>query len=462
MVRSRGPKQFAPTMVTSRLGINLIDRIVTEMRYIWNETTHVDVGIDGTIELCRPDTREALNRIIQVQSKATAGRFPGETEEGFEWPCEARDVDHWVGGNMPVIVIVSRTGVNQDEAYWIDVKRYFADPAARRSGRIRFHKERDRFDARCAPALMELGAPASDSLYLAPAPREETLLSNLLRVEGYAPTIYVADTAFRREGDLWAHFKERGEEPGSEWLLWEGRIYSFLDLDQPLFRSVCDPGTLDPIDTDHLAQSEDRDMTYLFIRLLRKALRQRLWPMRVRFDSRERHYHFMAGLGLAPYSHRYRARQKVTSRAVFERYPDRRDPKKTAYYRHSAFSDRFLRLDGVWYLEITPTYRFTSDGFRVHPFAADYVKKMKGMELNDAIAGQVIMWAEVLRAPPDLMRPAYPLLTFGELQSFELGVGFDETTWQPADPADPAARADADGEEDEEVLDLFGEASDAG
>jgi hypothetical protein len=162
---------------------------------------------------------------------------------------------------------------------------------------------------------------------------------------------------------------------------------------------------------------------------------------------------------LDSYSFGYQGRQKATDRRVFVRYPDKRDPKKAAYYRHSAFSGRFLRIDGVWYLEITPTYRFTSDGYRTHPFAADYVKKMKEIELNDAVAGQVIMWAEVLRAPPDLMRTAYPFLSFGDLQAFDIGVGFDDSTWQPADPG---ARTATDAEGDGELLDLFEDVSDAG
>lgn len=198
---------------------------------------------------------------------------------------------------------------------------------------------------------------------------------------------------------------------------------------------------------------------YLFVRLLRKALRQKLWPLKVRFDSSEKHYHFVADRKLEGYSYGYRGRQKATDRGVFVRYPDKRDATKAAYYRHSAFSGRFVRFDGTWYLEIAPTYRYTSDGYRLHPFAADYVKKMKEIELNDAVAGQVIMWADVLRTPGDLIRPAYPHLTFGELAEFEIGVGFDEARWQPVDPS---ARTNEDEEVPSEELDLFAEVGNAG
>jgi hypothetical protein len=430
----RKPKRHPQTALTGRLGVNLIERIVTRMGHAWNEST-VDVGIDGTIELCRPDTREALNRVVLVQSKATQARFPKESDEEFEWPCDARDIDHWMGGNTPVVLIVSRSLDGTEEAYWVDVKEHFADPRARKSGKVHFHKVRDRFDEGCAARLMALGAPRSDGLYMAPSPRHETLLSNLLRVSSFAPKLYTADADFHDEQALWGQFRGRGQEPGSEWALWNKRIYGFLDLEREPFRSVCDLGTLDVLDTDYLALSEDQDMTNLFIRLLRKALRQKLWRMGVRYDGREKHYHFTAGKDKEPRAVSYRGREKHTSRAVFERYPDKRDPKKTAYYRHSAFQGRFHRFDGAWYLEITPTYRFTSDGYAVHRFAADYLKKIKEMELNDAVAGQVIMWAEVLRDPPDLVRPDYLFLSFGGLETFDISVGIDDASWHPRDDA---------------------------
>lgn len=450
------PKQHPQTALTGRLGVNLVERIVTRMGHAWNETT-MDAGIDGMIELCRPDTREALNRVVLVQSKATKAIFPKETVGEFEWPCDPRDVDYWIGGNAPVILVVSRSLGDEDEAYWMDVKRYFADPVARRLARVRFDKRRDRFDEGCAGALMELGAPTSDGLYTAPAPRTETLLSNLLRLAFYAPTLYVADTEYREEDALWRHFSERGTKPTGEWALWERRIYSFLDLNREPFRSICDLGTLEPIETGYLAQSADRDLTNVFIRLLRKSLREKLWPLKVRFDSSDKYYHFMADRELRGYSYDYQGPQVPTDRRVFVRYPDKRDPKKAVYYRHSAFSGQFLRFDGDWYLEITPTYRFTSDGRQVHPLAADLLKKIKEIERNSAVAGQVRMWAHILQTPGDLVRPAYPFVTFGNLAEFKIDVGLDDASWHPADPS---ARS-ADDLGDDDTLDLFAEVDDA-
>lgn len=453
------PKQHPQTALTGRLGVNLIERHVTRMGHAWNETT-LDAGIDGVIELCRRDTREALNRVILVQSKATTGRFTRETVTSFEWVCDPRDVDYWMQGNAPVILVVSRSGDAGDESYWVDVKSYFADPAARKSSRVLFDKHRDRFDEDCSEALMQLGAPTDSGLYLAAPPRPEVLHSNLLRIASYTPTIFVADTEYRTPDALWAHLKREGIDPGSEWFLNDHRIYSFLDLEEEPFGSICcDRGSIEAIESDHWAQSEDRELMDVFVRLVRKALRQKLWALRVRYDHDEKHYHFMASKDRKGYSISYRAREKTTSRTVFEAYPDKRDAKKIAYYRHSAFSGNFLRFDGIWYLEITPTYRFTSDGYHVHRFAADYLKKIKEIELNDAVAGQLIMWGSLLGAAPDLLAPAYPHLSFGELQTFEIGVGIDDGSWHPADSS--ARSAEETGDRGG-TLDLFTEATDEG
>ena len=53
---------------------------------------------------------------------------------------------------------------------------------------------------------------------------------------------------------------------------------------------------------------------------------------------------------------------------MFKAYPYKSDPTKIAYYRHVGFERRFRFIGDKWYLEITPTYHFTSDGHQVHPF----------------------------------------------------------------------------------------------
>jgi hypothetical protein len=89
------------------------------MRYAWRPILIFDLGIDGEIEICDPQTGEATNLILRVQVKATAQPFQRESSDSFEYFCDRRDLDYWLRGNAPVILIVCRPDTN--EAYWVSV-----------------------------------------------------------------------------------------------------------------------------------------------------------------------------------------------------------------------------------------------------------------------------------------------------------------------------------------------------
>ena len=104
-------------------GVNLINKLVLDMGYVFRPTGTLDAGIDGEIEIRNQRTSEVTNQIIKVQSKAVS-KFEAETELGFDyWPSD-EDVKYWLGGNVPVILVVSRPAT--DEAYWVSVQQYKA------------------------------------------------------------------------------------------------------------------------------------------------------------------------------------------------------------------------------------------------------------------------------------------------------------------------------------------------
>ena len=110
-------------------GVALIARRVNEMGYLWHER-RVDHGIDGEIELVGPE-RSALNLVVMVQSKARDRQFSYETDAGFRWTAAQADLDYWLSGNAPVIVVLSRPA--EDQAWWFDVRAEFTDPAGAQS-----------------------------------------------------------------------------------------------------------------------------------------------------------------------------------------------------------------------------------------------------------------------------------------------------------------------------------------
>jgi hypothetical protein len=108
------PKKISHQDITGDRGIALIHSIVGEMGFVWNPTG-LEAGIDGYIEIRDAITGEMTNFIIQVQSKATDKDFQAETADSFDYYCDSRDIDYWLGGNAPVILIRSRPSSN--EAY---------------------------------------------------------------------------------------------------------------------------------------------------------------------------------------------------------------------------------------------------------------------------------------------------------------------------------------------------------
>src|SRR5574341_981408 len=159
-------KRITPQSITGQLGANLIEHIVLQMKYVWRPLLIFDVGVDGEIEICDPVTGEATNAIIKVQAKATTRPFQAETPESFEYPCEQRDLDYWLRGNAPVILIVCRPDTH--EAYWVSVKDYFKDASVLKTSRISFDKQRDKFDSSCGPALRDLALPKDSGIYFSP------------------------------------------------------------------------------------------------------------------------------------------------------------------------------------------------------------------------------------------------------------------------------------------------------
>jgi hypothetical protein len=112
-------------------------------------------GHDGTIELRDGPTPAVTNQVVQVQSRAASGRFTAETDHSFEHLWDERDLDYWLGGNALAILVRSRP--EEDEAYWVPLKKSFADPE-RKSGCVQLHGI-DYSDRHAAAAPFDYAGP---------------------------------------------------------------------------------------------------------------------------------------------------------------------------------------------------------------------------------------------------------------------------------------------------------------
>ena len=429
-------KKILDTSVLGQRGVNLIEKVVLEMGFIWTPAGTIEAGIDGFIETRDPKTGEVFNSILQVQSKAVSS-FTNETDDTFEYSCRENDLHYWLGGNAPVLLIVSCP--DRGEAYWVSIKDVFRDLARRKSRRVLFNKGKDRFTPASRDAILGLAVPKDSGIYLSPPLKQETLHSNLLAVRHFGPQVYVADTPFRHRWQVFDLAKDRGVTIGPEWELWGKRIVSFYDLSTHEWDYACDPGTVESFDAAEWADSESRDQRSVLLAILNRSLRRLVKHKGLEYDDRHDTFYFKATADLKPYRYRYQSLIKQAERAVFQHYPKQlRENQTPSYFRHSAFQGHFLRFDSHYWIEITPTYHFTWDGVHRYRFAEDRLKGIKKLEKNAALLGQVVMWAAFLSRDPGLFDHPSPHLKFGGLKSFELCRGINDRQWLPAE--DDAAK----------------------
>jgi len=410
---NRNAKRVQPGKKTERQGIALIGKVVADMGHLWNEPQN-DFGTDGSIELVDPTTDKATNRIVLVQSKATAVAF-GDRPLGFT--CDEDDLRYWLHGNAPVILIRSHPA--SGEAYWVSIKDYFREhPEQRASRRILFDRDHDRFDASSDHALWELARPRVDGLHLGSPPVHETLVSNLLPVVSIPEAIYTAKAAISRGRDARAVW---GETPGDwprDWIVWSGQIYSFTDPSRGLLSKLC-TGPVDSFASSEWADADDDELRHRFVWLLKGALSGQMRPaLRSSNDLT-----WVAATDDLPVVIPIPATS--TTRTVVKAYL--RDDETVRYVRHLAFVPTFVRYDDQWFLELTPTYHFTRDGTEPDFYAGSYRSKIKRIERHSDFRRNVDTLARLLRGEVDLggltPDPAHQLLGFGELADVRLDTG---------------------------------------
>lgn len=434
-------KKVTSQSIIGQQGVNLVEKIVGKMGNIWRSTPIFDVGIDGEIEIRNTNTNEMTNLIIKVQVKATKLPFQAETDNSFEYRCEQKDLDYWLQGNVPVILIVCRP--NTDEAYWISVRDYFSNPAFLKTNKVRFDKQKNSFDVSSADDLKRLALPKDSGIYFAPLQKTETLYTNLLKVTSFAPEIYVANTNYRKEGSVWKEFNSMGVKVGSEWILTDKKIFSFHKLDESPFNAICDLETCESFDTREWADSKDENTKRQFVKLLNKCLREKTRLLRLKFNETHKHYHFRPTRELRIRKVSYQSGKRPTSRVVFKQYMKKSDSSQRAYCRHSAFEGQFLRFSDEWYLEITPTYHFTSDGYSKHKFRDKLLQGIKRVERNPDVLGQLFMWANYL-SQSTLFSSEYPILRFGQLVTVDIDTSLPDGVWSKSEEKDPLDEEDAD------------------
>lgn len=287
--------------------------------------------------------------------------------------------------------------------------------------------------------------------YTDPPSKQETLISNLLVVSHFSEVIYVAPakhSSFKETLD--AAIEHRLEF--SEWLYKGGNILSFHSMEEDSWQVICDQGGIEAHDTDAWAYSDDIDKQKEFVWLLNKALETRIQD-ELKYDREKGYYYFRATPTLEKKSFPYFSLKKQTKRDVFVPYGKKANG-QPSYYRHSAFKGYFIRYEKQWYLEITPTYHFTWDGYGLDQFYEERLTKIKQLEKNPAVVGQIIMWARYLSQSGDMFKPDYPFLKFSDLMKFDTHVGINDKVWLTTEVDSISEDPDIEDDNDFEELDV--------
>jgi hypothetical protein len=256
----------------------------------------------------------------------------------------------------------------------------------------------------------------------------EEAFSNLLPLRHLPEDLFIAPALCTSMKDGWSKIRKGNPDqyvPGS-WTLYENNIYSFTDPEASKLRRIVDVGGIDRFEVSSWAYSTDANKRRLFVYLLNAALREDLWAHGVRYHSDQDVFAFVGWPDDPKRTLKYANLKLRSTATVVAHYESTsKNGKKYKYLRHNAFQSRFRYLAGQWFLEITPTYRFTYDGKKLDRFHESRLSGIKRIERNRSVLSQLLIWQAVLRAPwtrTDRIR----LLEFAPLQSFRFSTNVDE------------------------------------
>lgn len=425
-------KKLTPdSELSGQKGINLIEEVVLDMGFLWHPPGPFDAGIDGRIELRDTRTKEPLNRHLGVQSKART-RFTAENEHGFEFLCEAADIDYWMRSDCPVLLVCSHPATR--EPWFVCVTDWFADTERRAARRVVFDKRADRFDASRAIDLLRLTRRSEPVLHRRPPAPPEELVTNLLPIVEHGARVWSAPCDYYEHRQVHERYDEVGGPRASDYLLRDGLLYSLRDPRSCALRHLCDINLLESVSAEAWCQSDDPKLVRYWVELLRRTMLQQL-KHELQWHQKRGVFYFpapepLAGLSVeGPHGSRH-----VIKVAYY--FDKRRDEQRLKYVRHHAFRPGFQLVDGRWHLEVEPAYLFTYDGERENFRADEYMTGIKRLDKNLAVVGQLRMWEYLLTRPPSLLAPEPGLLTFGQLRTVEVPVGIDDALWRGKDARD--------------------------
>ncbi|MGR9436186.1 DUF4365 domain-containing protein [Rhizobium leguminosarum] len=418
-------KKLHPNQLLGEEGLHLFASRVLNVGIAFHPTGPLDAGVDGFLELRDRETGEVRAQYIAAQLKTT-DHLAEDNGETFVFRPDQRDLDYWKNANVPTILVVihRKSGL----ICWKSIQSYFQVPEHKHSRKIVFNRQGDALTDESAPRFAALVSEFARPGMIVPSVRSaEHLETNLLRAS-FPFRINLATTELNM-ADVRKALLLRDEFPPNDWIIHDGRIVSFRDLEDPLFERACEQGSVDVIETEEWFNSDDEVTKLLFVQLLNRCLGERTRE-RLVYDRFKKYFFFKGKL---------KKRDKVVytfvdrhgggRRSVVTEHGKRADGGGPSYVRHAAFYPQFMDIDGDWYLSVDPTYHFTRDGFLEYEYAAERLTTIKMFETNSNVRGHLRLWRALLTEQGDMLRYEYPYLSFEAVDPLAHEFGVPDELW---------------------------------
>lgn len=425
------PKKITANQIIGEIGENQVRGRFLALGYQFDGRSRLEAGIDGIAEVMTSEG-QPMARMIAVQVKSTAAApYASEDDSGFTYLLRSEDLAYWKGSNLPVILVFYRQSDNS--FYWKEVSR----DGEQGDRRLIIDKVADVLDSSTVNKLAALTVPKTGlGYFVPPLGGGEEALVNMLPIT-LPGELYLASTPYDSRRAMAMMFD--GGDERFDWVINGGTFWSFQDPRTTSCHNIVDLDQVEAIDTKDIAFHDDVNEQNKFSFLLRQTLRHQTEDD-LGWSKEHKALYFRARDEGIQRNFAYEASRKKTDAGVVSVFMDSKVEGRISFVRHHAFIPRFENIGDEWYLIVTPTYHFTTNGFSPHLYAAPLLSGKKRLDKSAALRGQVIMWHRFLtegervaeRDAADLFggqQKAEPRLQFGKPPSVHLEIRVPEDGW---------------------------------
>lgn len=181
------------------------------------------------------------------------------------------------------------------------------------------------------------------------------------------------------------------------WVCYEGKIFSFLDIENSPLRAIVDLGSVEILESTDLYNSGVEDNINIFKQLLSSFVQEKLKENQISCHPRDRFFYFDSNNQDEETRREQWVGKKKAIRKVYEKKMSKKDPTKVAYHMHLSFDLFFIYIGEQWYCNIVPSWFYTYNGYAKSRYHENLLSKQKRLEFNHTVRNLVRFIAYFLK-----------------------------------------------------------------